>query len=188
MATLCTARCNIRLHSNRVPSLDSWLSAKVFATTEDMCPSRYNTVVPDSCRTHLSGRVLLNDVIAPKLPVKQQSSCSAWNSDSEGLYTATPDQGSILEDQRGMQSCESCSHPESQALQESGKAAPAPHPSTLLLQCGPPHALLQRCPLHDASLPFITGHMRMWSRWSEPFRALTGKLDIKLDRGVVYSR
>ena len=141
-----------------------------------------------NCRVHLSGRVLLKDVIAPKLPVKQQSSCSAWEFDSQGLYTARPDQGSALEDRRGMHSCESCSHPESQALQGSGKAAPAPHPSTLLPQCGPPHAHLQICPLHEALLPFMAGHMCMWSSWSEPIKALTGKLDINLARRVVYSR
>ena len=155
---------------------------------EEMCWSSHKAVGPEDCRMHLSGRMLLKDVIAPKLPVEQQPSCSAWDSDSKRLSHAEADQGSTLEEKRGMHSCESCSHPESQALQGSGKAAPAPHPLTLLQQCVPPHALLQICPLHEALLPFMAGHMRMWSRWSEPFRALTGKLDIKLDRGVVYSR
>ena len=53
--------------------------------------SSHKAVAPVIYKTHLSGRVLLNDVIAPKLPVKQQPSCSARDSDSKGLYTAKSD-------------------------------------------------------------------------------------------------
>ena len=73
-------------------------------------------------------------------------------------------------------------HPETQALQGSVMAAQAPHHATLLLQCGPPHALLQRRP----SLPFI--YSRGAGRVVPYSRALTGKLGSKLDIRMVYSR